>query len=180
MKNKKLLSLLALGCLCCGALASCGESAAPEANLTASYIYSELVDNSYSDYDYNVYELFIYDDNSYAYTSTSLIHGYGMNLGTTVITNYGSYTVGASSDGYTAYTLSDADHCIFNSYSLAGGYNISIDSETATYPVELLASGEGEKVYAQSKEEVISAYGSSITVYIQDGSNIFYFENPAA
>lgn len=122
-----------------------------------------------------------YEDNTYDYISTTVQYGYTMILGTTITMTTGDYTEGTSEDGYTPITLSDADDVLLNSYSLAGGFNIQIDtaSKDQEYPVELPAQSEGEKNMANDKAAVISAYGKGKTVYFKDKSAGMSLTDPA-
>lgn len=131
---------------------------------------------------FSVTHLHIFEDNSYSLFQTSITYGYSMVLGTTVVNTYGQGQYGTSEDGFTPYTLKKADDVNLNSYSKAGGFNIGINTalDSQTYPVELPASGEGEKVYANSKDDVINAYGKEFTVYTNDANNGMELENPNA
>ncbi len=131
---------------------------------------------------YSVTHLHIFEDNSYSAFGTEITFGYSMVLGTTVVNTYGEGKYGQSEDGYTPYTLSKAADVNLNSYSKAGGFNIAINTalSTQTYPTELPASGEGEKVYANSKEDVVKAYGEEVTVYTNDVNNALELEDPNA
>ena len=126
----------------------------------------------------DIYQVNTFEDGVYEFIKTEIIYGYSMNLGTTTINNYGTYSYGTSEDGYTPITLEDADKVVFNSYSLAGGYNISINTENATYPVELLAKTQGEKNMANSKEDVVKEYGAKRTYYSNDAKNTMSLTNP--
>ena len=77
-------------------------------------------------------------------------------------------------------TLSRSDHAIVNAYSLAGGFNIQIDTATATYPAELPAQTQGEKTFANSSDDVFDRYGAETTVYLNDSNNTFSLTNPNA
>lgn len=180
MNKKRILVALVLATTVTATAAAASGCSASSATVESTYVYGKVNSNAYGGVTSDAYQVIFYDDGTYEYINTTVIYGYSMNLGTTTIVNMGTYAVGSSVDGYTSYTLSDAEHVLFNSYSLAGGYNISIDTNTATYPVELLASGEGEKVYANSTEEIVAAYGSGITIYVSDSSNLFYLTDPNA
>ena len=144
---------------------------------TASVISPAAVGDAYV-----VTHLHIFEDNSYSAFQTTVTFGYSMVLGTTVVNTYGQGQYGTSEDGFTPYTLSSADDVNLNSYSKAGGFNIAINTALAsqTYPTELPASGEGEKVYANSKADVVNAYGKQSTVYTNDANNGMELENPNA
>ena len=161
--------------------ASDSSAAEPTRTKTvASYVNSDIqAPGNYGDGSWNTYsyQVNFYENNVYEYITTELIYGYSMSLGTTSIINYGTYTKGDSEDGITTYTLNIAKEVIFNSYSLAGGYNISINTTNQSYPVEMLAKTQGEKNMANSKEDVIKEYGAGTTIYTNDGKNTFSFKN---
>ncbi len=131
---------------------------------------------------FSVTHLHIFEDNSYSAFRSDVTFGYSMVLGTTFVNTYGQGQYGTSEDGFTPYTLKKADDVVLNSYSKAGGFNIAINTtlESQTYPTELPASGEGEKIYANSKDDVINAYGKQSTVYTNDTNNGMEIENPNA
>lgn len=156
---------------------ACGESAG---EITKTYIVSESTEGATAGTNYSVYQLHILDNERYELVKTTYTYGYSMNLGTYSIETFGTYTMGSSVDGYTAYTLNRSDRAIVNAYSLAGGFNIYIDTATATYPVELPAETEGEKNMAQSEEDVFDAYGAQMTVYVSDTNNTFSLTDPNA
>ena len=178
-KIVKIMSVLALAAVVVFATASmvaCGET---QAEIVKTYVVSESVEKDIGT-DYNVYQLHLLSDNTYELVTTTYTYGYSMNLGTYSVESFGTYEKGTSEDGYTSYKLLKADRVILNAYSLAGGFNIYIDTATATYPTELPASGEGDKVYAQSADDVIKAYGAERTVYVSDDKNTFALSNPNA
>ena len=179
--KKMRVFLVTAAALAAVVLATVAFTACSAASITATYVNGTVVaPNSYGGQDSTVYQLNLYDDGTYEMVETTLIYAYSMNLGTTAVTTYGTFTAGEAVDGYTEYTLSEATRVILNSYSLAGGFNISIDTELTTeYPVELPAETEGEKVYANSAQDVIDKYGASVKVYIGE-NNTFSFENPNA
>ena len=107
------------------------------AEIVRTSIYGEIAGNTNNDNDYVEYELTLYADNTYKFTSTRAINGYSMLLGNTVVSAYGTYTMGESVDGTTACNLSEATRILYTSYSDVGGYNMSYDTNTLTYPVEL-------------------------------------------
>lgn len=153
-----------------------GEALAP----IASFAYSELSDNAYGGWIGTAYEVLFYEDNLYQMVETQLNYAYSMVLGTSSVTNYGTYVAGESEDGYTSYTLNAADESIVSSFSLAGGYSICINTADPdqTYPVEMPAENEGEKNMANSKDDVIAKYGTGTVIYTQDGKNNFTFTDP--
>ena len=148
-------------------------------NTLATYIYSEIKDGSYGEGSFNAftYQVSFYENNVYEYLTTELTYGYSMVLGTTSIINYGTYAKGDSEDGITTYTLNIASEVLFNSYSKAGGYAISINTTNQSYPVEMLAENQGEKLIANSKDDVVAKYGIGTTIYTEDGKNVFSFTN---
>mgnify|MGYP006070936043 CR=1 FL=1 len=172
------MTAVALAALVCAMFVMTACSSA--ASITATYVNGSVGDNGYGGHDSTVAQLNLYDDGTYDMVTTTLQYGYGMNLGTTSITVYGTYTEGATTDGYTEYTLSDATRVVLNSYSTAGGFNIYIDTELTTeYPAELPAETEGEKTFAQSAQDVLDKYGKGTKVYVGD-KNVFELTNPAA
>ncbi len=158
--------------------AACGGESAGEIQKT--YIVSETTDGATAGTNYCVYQLHLLDNSRYELVKTTYTYGYNMNLGTYSVETFGTYTAGSSVDGYTPYTLSRSDRAIVNAYSLAGGFNIYIDTATATYPTELPAVSQGEKNMAQSADDVFDAYGAQITVYVSDANNTFSLTNPNA
>ena len=157
------------------------ETAEPtRAKTVATYVNSDIVSpGSYGEGSWtaSAYQVNFYENNVYEYITTQLIYGYSMSLGTTSIINYGTYSKGTTEDGITAYTLNIAKEVVFNSYSLAGGYNISINTTNQSYPVEMLAKTQGEKNMANSKEDVVREYGAGVTIYANEGKNTFAFTN---
>ena len=171
-----LATLLVFGCT----LVACGGTPA-KAKLNDSYILGELGEGTAApgSKTFETYQVNFYEGNVYECISTEITYGYSMLLGTTTNITYGTYVQGESEDGVTAYTLNKASEVIFNSYSKMGGYNISINTADAnqTYPTEILAQTQGEKSYANNKEEVIAEYGLGTVIYCDD-KNTFTFINP--
>lgn len=158
-------------------LAACsGESA----EIENTFVVSETGENAYGGSDYTVYGLNIMSDGTYEMVKTVYVYAYSMNLGTYTYQTFGTYTTGTSVDGYTPYELSEATRVILNAYSLAGGFDIHIDTQTSTYPVEMPAQTEGEQNMAQSADDVIDAYGAAMTVYVATDGNILSLTNPNA
>ncbi len=157
-----------------------GNEPAKEVTLDTVKIVGELVDNNYGQKNANTYQLKLYSDGAYEFTKTTVVNGYNMNLGTTTVITFGTYTKGASTDGYTAYTLGEATRVIVNSYSDMGGFYIGIDTDTATYPVEIPAKTEGEKNMAQSTQDVVNEYGKTTTIYVSDSNNKISLTDPNA
>ena len=149
--------------------------------ITNVQVASEIVKAANGE-EFRVYQAMVYEDLTYKYIETTITYGYSMLLGTTTINSFGSCVYGTSEDGYTPLTLNRADDVVFNSYSKMGGYNISINTadENQTYPVEVLAETQGEKSYANSKDDVISKYGVEKTVYSNDEKNDMSLVNPNA
>ena len=178
--KKMRVFLVTAAALAAVVLATVAFTACSGASITATYVNGTVAGNGYGGQDSTVYQLNLYDDGSYEMVETTLVYAYSMNLGTTAVTTYGTFTAGEAVDGYTEYTLSEATRVILNSYSLAGGFNIGVDTELTTeYPVELPAETEGEKTYANSAQDVIDKYGASDKVYMRE-NNPFPFENPNA
>lgn len=181
MKKKLRIFAITAASLAALVVAALVFTACGTASITSTYVYGEVASNSYGGNDSTTYQVTFYDDGSYEMIETTVVYAYSMNLGTTAVTTYGTYTEGASSDGYTPYTLSDATRVILNSYSTAGGFNISIDTELTTeWPAELPAQSEGEKIYANGPTDVINAYGKGMTIYINDDNNTFSLTDPNA
>ncbi len=147
--------------------------------LTCSDIGSGAVEGGAT---YNVYHLNVFEDGSYDWLNTTISYGYSMVLGTTVIENFGSGSWGTGEDGYTPFTMNKADDSIVNSYSKMGGFNILINTADSNqaYPAELPASGEGEKIYAQSKDDVIAKYGAEKKIWASDTANKMFLSDPLA
>lgn len=158
-------------------LSACSDGAAEIEN---TYLAGTSEGNAYGGNDYIEYCLNLMDDGTYEMIKTVYTYGYSMNLGNYCYQIFGTYTEGTSSDGYTPYTLSEATRVIVNAYSLAGGFDIHVDSETAAYPVELPAEVQGEKNMANSADDVIDAYGAEMIVYIAASGNTLSLTNPNA
>lgn len=111
------------------------------------------------------YELTLFSDNTYKLTTSRASCGYGMMLSTTVSSAYGTYTKGASVDGFTPVELSKAQRIVYNGYSDVGGYNMSYDTDTiSSYPIEMPGGVMTEK------EAFWAQYGSAMSVSIDDAS----------
>ena len=182
MKKKLFKNCVAL-VLGVAALVSCSGGAnnkanGSAANLIGSYVANEKADGNYGKGSFNalVYQVNLYEENVYEFIKTEVMYGYGMVLGTTTIVNHGTYVAGTSEDGIAEYTLNAASEVLFNSYSKAGGYNISINTQNQTYPVELLAKTQGEKNMANSKEDIIKEYGTGYKIYCETTKNTFSFK----
>lgn len=117
-----------------------------------------------------------------AISKTELTYAYSMVLGTTSVTTYGTYVDNGSEDGYAKYTLNAGADAIVASYSLAGGYSILVNTadEEQTYPAELPAKTQGEKNMAQSKEDVIKAYGQEQVFYFNESGVNMSLTDPNA
>ena len=184
-KFGKIIAVTAAAACVAGAVAGLAACSGGSADIENTYIVSELVKGNVSGVDasnYTIYRLNIMDDGTYELIKTTYIDGFNgnLNLGNNCSEAYGTYTAGETVDGYTAYTLNRADRVIVNSYSLAGGFDIHIDSATAEYPVEMPAEEQGEKNMAQSADDVIDAYGAQMTVYVSETGNILSLTNPNA
>ena len=182
MKKRTILSFVSTLAIVGGTFACLTSCGGEKATINNTYAYGVVEANSYGGNTTSTYQLNFLTDSTYELINSSITIGYGMNLGTETVSTYGTYTVGASEDGYTAYTLSTATRVILNSYSDMGGFAIYIDTESAsqTYPAELPAETEGQKIYAQNKEEVINKYGKESTIYVSDTNHKFYLTNPNA
>lgn len=121
----------------------------------------------------------LYENNVYEYIQTQITFGYSMNLGTTAVVNYGTYVAGTTEDGVTAYTLNKAAEVVLSSYSNAGGYKLQINTADPgqEYPAEMPAKAQGEKPMANSKDDVINAYGIGTKIWVGE-DNIISFLDP--
>lgn len=148
-------------------------------SLLSSYVLGERTAGAYGDSSWNAltYQVNFYEENVYQYIQTEIQYGYSMVLGTTVKVNYGTYAAGASEDGVTKYTLNKASEVILGSFSLAGGFSISINTQNQTYPVEMPAKVQGEKNMAEDKDDVLNYGGLGVEIYC-DATNTFSFVNP--
>lgn len=125
------------------------------------------------------YHLNLFENGAYEYITTKVTYGYTMNLSTEAVILYGQYSEGTAEDGSKAITLKEASQVLVNSYSKAGGFHISIDSESSTYPVEMPAKVQGEKNMANSAADVIKEYGAGQTLYVYtEDNNEISFKNP--
>ena len=133
-------------------------------------------------YDAKIDLVITYKNDTYDYYSSTVQYGYSQILGTTTVFNHGSYAQDDSVDGYTKATLATADDVLLNSFSKAGGFNIQINTadEDQTYPTELPAKTQGEKNMADSKDDVIEAYGQEYICYFKDNSAEMSLTDPNA
>lgn len=156
-----------LGGACVGLfLRDTSDGASETVQISGIYIYGQAVDNDYDDQTLEEYELTLYEDGTYKMTKTEAMQGYSMILGHNTITSFGTYTMGESADGYQACDLSEAERILYNSFSDIGGYNLSHDTDTAEFPVELPGGVMTEK------EDFWSQFGAAKTVYLDE-------ENPS-
>ena len=97
---------------------------------------------------YTSHQINFYKQNVYEYVTTRITYGYSMNLGTEV--------------------------------TKAGGFSIAINTADPNqiYPAELPAQTQGEKRYANSKDDVINAYGLGTKIYVEN--NVISFNDPNA
>lgn len=182
MKNRKRLLVLGMAAMMTMGLAACGSSEKPAdgsqaeekteetaaaAEIDSIYIYGDTTPNAQESTDINIYELKLMSDGTYVMTKTIGGQGYGMLLGTTVVTATGTFENGDASDGMIPCELSKADKVLYNSYSDMGGYNTFIDSDEASYPVEIAG---GEQV---DEAAFFEAFGPEMTVYLTEDSNVF-------
>ena len=128
---------------------------------------------------YTAHRINLYENQVYEYIQTQITYGYSMNLGTSVITTYGTYVAGTTEDGVTAYTLNKAAEVVLSSYSNAGGFKLQINTADAdqTYPTEMPAKTQGEQNMAQNKQDVIDAYGIGTVIYVGN-DNVISFIDP--
>ena len=137
-------------------------------------------DGNYSAWNGSVLQVITYADGSYEFQKTTINYGYSMLLATTFVETVGKVTKGASEDGFSKMTLNVADDVLLDSYSLAGGFNIHIDTRNQTYPVELPAQTQGEKNMAQGKDDVIKAYGQEQVFYFNESGVNMSLTDPNA
>ena len=147
-------------------MAGCGGST-PEEPIRpiAAFALGEKT-SSGMDY-YTSHQINFYKQNVYEYVTTKITYGYSMNLGTEVTARYGTYVAGYSEDGISEYTLNKAAEVVLSSFSLAGGFKLQVNTTDPNqeYPAELPAQTQGEKRYANSKDDVINEYAPALTVY---------------
>lgn len=131
---------------------------------------------------YTAHRINLYENQVYEYIQTQITYGYSMNLGTSVITTYGTYVAGTTEDGVTAYTLNKAAEVVLSSYSNAGGFKLQINTADAdqTYPTEMPAKTQGEQNMAQNKQDVINDSGLGFTVYTSDANCVMSLNDPNA
>ncbi len=141
-----------------------GSGGAGGGEITGSYIYNEIAGNSMGDNDYVSYELILYGDGTYQMTTSTSSCGYSMLLSNTVTSAYGTYTMGASADGATPCQLSEATRIVYNGYSDIGGYNMSYDTDTLQFPVELPGGVMTERA------DFWAMFGPARTVNLDDAS----------
>ncbi len=172
-------SLLTFATLALAALSLSGCQTAEPVRPVKAFSLGETMKNE-SGFDlYKAHRINLLDKGVYEYVQTQITYGYSMNLGTTVITTYGTYTENGAEDGVTSYTLSQAGEVVLSSYSKAGGFKIQVNtaSEKQTYPAELPAKKQGEKIEANSKEDVIKAYGEGAKIFVGSDS-VISFKDP--
>lgn len=169
MKNLKKLGSILLAAAMTAILAGCGSSSAggnaAPAEAEAVYIYGEPVPNDMGDEDYDLYQLKLFGNGSYELVKTEAAHGYDQLLGITTVIMTGTYKNDTAADGLIPCNLS-ADRVIYNSYSDMGGYNITIDTKDAVYPVEM----PGNKM--TEEKDFKELYGD-MTVYLIEDTNAF-------
>ena len=148
--------------------------------LKESYITSELTAGSYGGGSWNgiVHQVDLFSNGVYRYTSTELKYGYSMILGTTAVVTFGDYVKGGTEDGLTEVTLNAASEVFLNSYSKAGGFSIVVTTPNQEYPVELPAKVQGEVNMANSKEDVLAAYGQGTKVWVDASTYSLSFVDP--
>ncbi len=181
LRNMGMMALLVvamIGCLsgCTPSSAQSGDgkdakdtAKAGAADLESIYIYGEAVPNDMDDEDYDLYQLKLFTDGRYELVKTEGAHGYEMLLGITTIMTTGTYENGEAVDGLIPCKLT-ADRIIYNSYSDLGGYNITIDTEDAVYPVEM----PGNKM---TEEKDFKAMYGDATIYLIEDTNAFSLTN---
>ena len=158
-------------------LSSSSEESKPaaKADIKESYIYGETVESALG-FDIRAHHVALYDNGLYRYTVSELKYGYSMILGTSVVTQYGEYVKGAAEDGISELTLNKASEVLLNSYSLAGGFSIVINTLDQEYPVEMPAKAQGEKPMANSKADVLAAYGEGATMFVTEKNDLSFLD----
>ncbi len=141
-----------------------GSAGTGGSEITGSYIYNEIAGNAMGDNDYVQYELTLYGDGTYQMTTSTSSCGYSMLLSNTVTSAYGTYTMGASTDGATPCELSEATRIVYNGYSDIGGYNMSYDTSSLQFPVELPGGVMTERA------DFWAMFGPDRTVSLDDAS----------
>ncbi len=139
-----------------------GSAGTGGSEITGSYIYNEIADNAMGDNGYVSYELTLYGEGTYQMTTSTSSCGYSMLLSNTVTSAYGTYTMGASTDRTTACELSEATRIVYNGYSDIGGYNMSYDTSSLQFPVELLGGVMTEQA------DFWAMFGHARTVSLDD------------
>lgn len=169
--KKKIVVILTIAALAVGLvtgiagtklLGGGGSGGAGGSEAVGTYIYNEIAGNSMGDNDYVEYELTLYADNTYKLTTSTSSCGYSMLLSNTVTSAYGTYTMGASTDGVTTCELSEATRIVYNGYSDIGGYNMSYDTDNLQFPVELPGGVQTEQA------DFWAAFGPARTVNLDD------------
>lgn len=175
---KKILVALAATTVLGNSLASCGAEV-KEAKLVNYFLCGQKSAAAAGEA-YEECYLKLFDDLTYSLTITSYTLGYGMNLGNSVIETFGTYEQKTEKDGYTPIDLKISDRVILNSFSEMGGFNIFFDTndENLQYPVEMPAKAQGQKNFAESKDDIINEYGKAKTIYADDEKKTFSFTNP--
>jgi len=156
-----------------------GSEVTPEVvpTLEKTYITSSYEANALQGYDCTLYQLNVYSGNYYQYLESTVKYGYSMTIGVTNIFTYGTYELGTEEDGIAQLKLGNPAEATINSYSLAGGFDIAINtiSEDQTYPVELPAKVQGEVNMANSEQDVLDYVGKGFNAYVETASNVFSF-----
>lgn len=141
-----------------------GGTGGSGAAIQQTYVYGEIAGNEMGDNDYVEYELTLYTDNTYKLTTTTASNGYNMLLSNTTVSAYGPYTMGASSDGFTTCELGAATRILYNGYSDVGGYNMSYDTDTVTFPIEMPGGIQTEQA------DFFAQFGPARTVQLDDAT----------
>lgn len=145
--------------------------------LEKSYLASSYAANALNGYDAVAYQVNLFSGNYYQYIETTVKYGYSMTIGVTTMVNYGTYEVASEEDGVAEIKLNNADCVLLNSYSKAGGFDININTNNVTYPVELPAKVQGEVNNAASKADVVNYCGKGFVIYANTSVNTFAFTN---
>ncbi len=146
-----------------------------KASVVESYIYGETKESAMG-FDIRAHHVALYDNGLYRYTVSEMKYGYSMILGTTVVSQFGEFTKGEAEDGIAQVTLNKASEVLLNSYSLAGGFSIVLNTLNQTYPVEMPAKAQGEKPMANSKADILAAYGEGATIFVSDKNDFSFVD----
>lgn len=167
MKNK--LLILMVSAVLVLSLAGCGTSG-PE--LTGNYAGGGMSEFKYGDsvlgMNYSTSDIQLFDDNTYEMTESTIIDMGGTAAGTTIVTSYGEYVKGETSDGYVELTLKAPNRLVYASYSTLGGFAFDYDTNVDTDFI--IPGGDDVAIDKDSFFEELG-YTADNTLYIVLDSN---------